>query len=260
MEIRYWWISIARLLIGGRQSTIRSACSINVQRSGEIDVRRPPLAKRLLGTAFAVLNLLAAPVAAETELAFYLGGQSLPHSVVTGSDPGHDTDLDFTAAWEGRSFEAPIYYGLRATQWRSDTFGWGAEFTHSKAYSDDDTRADHGFDRLELTDGVNIFTINAYRRWPNQIGSLTPYVGGGLGFAVPHVEVESTGGSTIGYQVTGAAVRWTAGATYNINETWGVFGEYQGTFSQHDIELDNGGSLETSLVTNALNIGVSFTF
>jgi len=26
------------------------------------------------------------------------------------------------------------------------------------------------------------------------------------------------------------------------------------------MELDNGGSLETSLVTNALNIGVSFTF
>jgi lipid A oxidase len=244
----------------GQHSTIRTTCSIVLERSGEIDVWRPTVTKSLLGTAFAVLNLLAAPVAAETDLAFYLGGQSLPHSVVTGSDPGNDPDLDFTAAWEGRSFEAPVYYGLRVTQWRSDTIGWGAEFTHSKAYSDDDTRADQGFDRLELTDGVNIFTINAYRRWPNQMGALTPYVGGGLGFAVPHVEVESDGGSTIGYQVTGAAMRWTAGATYSINKTWGVFGEYQGTFSQHDMQLDNGGSLETSLVTNALNIGVSFTF
>lgn len=213
----------------------------------------------LSAAAFAVLAL---PAAAETEFAFYFGGQSLPHSVVTRTDPGNveDPAPDFTAKWEGRPFEAPVYYGLRVTEWQTDTFGWGVEFTHSKAYSDEATRDKNGFDTLELTDGVNILTVNAYRRWPDQMGTLTPYVGGGLGFAIPHVEVESAGGSTIGYQITGGAIRWTAGASYAMSDSWGVFGEYQGTYSQHDMKLDNGGALETSLVTNALNIGVSYSF
>lgn len=210
----------------------------------------------------AAFSLLAAPAIAESEFAFYLGGQSSPHSVVTGTDPGNAIDAapDFTAKWEGRSFEAPIYYGLRWTQWRNDTFGWGVEFTHSKVYSDEATRTDNGFSRLELTDGVNILTVNAYRRWQDQFADLTPYVGGGIGFAIPHVEVESAGGSTIGYAITGGAVRWTAGASYALTDTWGVFAEYQGTYSQHDMELDNGGALETALITNALNVGVSYAF
>ena len=212
--------------------------------------------------AIAGFILFATPALAEMELAFYFGGQSSPHSVVTGTDPGNSVDVnpDFTAKWEGRSFEAPIYYGLRATRWQSETFGWGAEFTHSKVYSDKETQIESGFDTLELTDGVNILTVNAYRRWPNQMGALTPYVGAGVGIAIPHVEVSSDGGSTFGYQMTGGALRLTAGAKYAINTTWGVFGEYQNTVSFHKMDLDNGGSLETQLVTNALNIGVSYSF
>ena len=98
------------------------------------------------------------------------------------------------------------------------------------------------------------------RRWPNQWGNVTPYVGGGLGIAVPHVDIESAGGKTFGYQLTGPAVRWTAGASYDLNDQWAVFGEYQGTYSMNQIDLDSGGSLETDIITNALNLGVSFSF
>ncbi|WP_375254794.1 outer membrane protein [Yoonia sp.] len=206
--------------------------------------------------------LLAAPAMAETEFAFYLGGQSAPHSVVSGTDPGNATDEtpDFTAKWEGRSFEAPIYYGLRVTEWQTETFGWGVEFTHSKVYADTRTRVENGFDTLELTDGVNILTVNANRRWPDLIDGFTPYVNGGIGIGIPRVEVESAGGSTLGYQITGPAVRVTAGVNYAINDTWGVFGEYQNTISYHDMDLGNGGSLQTTLVTNALNVGVSYSY
>ena len=212
--------------------------------------------------AAAAFTLLAAPAVAETELTFYLGGQSSPHSVVSGTDPGNAVDPtpDFTAKWEGRSFEAPVYYGWRVTRWQTDTFGWGAEFTHAKVYSDQETRDEGGFDVLELTDGINILTLNAYRRWPDQWGALTPYVGGGLGISIPHVEVESAGGITNGYQITGAATRLTAGMSYAISDTWGVFGEVQNTVSFNDMELDNGGALESRIITNALNIGVSYSF
>lgn len=219
---------------------------------------------RNLGRAIvvALLGVVALPASAENELSFYIGVQESPHSTVTGTDPGNaiDPSLDFTAGWEGRSFAMPPYYGLRWTNWRSETLGWGVEYTHSKVYADDATLADNGFTRFELTDGLNIFTVNGMRRWPDQWGQFTPYVGGGIGFALPHVDVESAGGTTFGYQLTGAAIRWTAGASYDLNDDWAVFGEYQGTYSMHQIELDSGGSAETNIITNALNIGVSFSF
>ena len=55
-------------------------------------------------------------------------------------------------------------------------------------------------------------------------------------------------------------MRWTAGASYDLNDQWAVFGEYQGTYSMNQIDLDSGGSLETDIITNALNLGVSFSF
>jgi lipid A oxidase len=51
-----------------------------------------------------------------------------------------------------------------------------------------------------------------------------------------------------------------AGASHAISERWAVFGEYQGTYVWLDVDMDGGGSLETQLATNALNLGLSFAF
>jgi len=227
----------------------------------------PDVRKTLYSLTFAFLAAFgfAAPLAvsAQVELSFMLGSQSSPHSRVTGTDPDNpvSTDLDFLAGWEGRSFTAPIYYGVRATWWRDSSFGFGVEMSHGKVYADAETLAANGFDILEFTDGINIFTLNGLYRWPDRWGSFTPYVGGGLGVSVPYVEVQSGGGDpTFEYQLTGPAVRWLAGASYQISESWSVFGEYQGTYSVNTATLDNGGSLSTNIVTNALNVGVSFAF
>lgn len=210
--------------------------------------------------ALLMLPLLALPAAAEIELSFYTGYQTAPHSDVSGNDPGGVGDFDFNAAWKGKSFEMPPYYGLRATWWRTERFGLGVEFNHAKVYASDDTLADNGFDRLELTDGHNLVTVNAFYRWPQPDRRWTPYVGGGLGVAIPHVDVMTVGGKTFEYQLTGAAVVWMAGISYELNDTWSVFGEYKGSYSQNDIDLDNGGSMDTDIITNALNIGISYRF
>ncbi len=213
-----------------------------------------------LKTIFLSLALLA-PVsaAAESELSFYLGFQEASHSRVTGDD-GAGTDYDFLAAWEGRSFQAPPYWGLRGTYWVDDQWGVGLEFTHSKVYADDDTLDDNGFDVLEMTDGVNVLTVNAMRRF-NMDSRWTPYLGLGLGVAIPHVEVTPTGGEeTFEYQLTGVGARWLGGVGYEINDRWSVFGEYNGTFTMHEADLEGGGQLETDLVTHALNVGASFSF
>lgn len=200
---------------------------------------------------------------AEFELGVYGGVQTAPHSVVEGKDPGGLGDFDFTAGWEGRSFEVPYYYGLRGTWWRDGgRLGYGLEFNHAKVYADDETLEDEGLAILEFSDGINFLTANVFYRWnDNPAQRWTPYVGGGVGLSIPHVEFQSDGGDkTFEYQVTGPAVQWVAGISYDLTDRWRVFGEYKGTFSQNKADLDGGGELETNIITNALNVGVSFNF
>ncbi|KMW60428.1 hypothetical protein AIOL_000583 [Candidatus Rhodobacter oscarellae] len=199
---------------------------------------------------------------AESELSFYTGIQEAPHSRVEGNDPGGVGAFSFLSTWEGRSFEAPPHYGFRYTYWTSETLGFGVDFNHTKVYADDATLASSGFTNLEFTDGLNILTANVWRRWPDawMNGQVTPYVGAGIGLAIPHVDVSSAGGTTFEYQITGPAAMWALGAKYEFNERWGVFGEYKGTYSVNEAELTNGGTLSTDIITNALNFGVSFSF
>lgn len=223
----------------------------------EIRIRTVPLLRPILAALFALLPVAAA---AEIELSFYGGLQGAPHSDVSITGDGVLPDSDFTAGWEGRSFTAPPHYGVRATWWRTETLGFGLDFNHAKVYADDETLAESGLDHFEFSDGINILTLNAYRRWNEALGGLTPYVGGGVGLSIPHVEVVDDGTRTWGYQVTGPAVAWVAGVSFPISGQWSVFGEYKGTYSMNTADLDTGGTLETDIVTNALNLGVSFNF
>lgn len=215
-----------------------------------------------MNRAFALFScLIIAPASAfaEVELSFYGGVQSAPSSDISIRNDDVIPDDDFTQDWEGRSAEAPIYYGFRATRWQSPSFGYGLDFAHNKVYPTDDNLP-AGYDVLEFTDGLNTLTVNAYRRWTEAFGEVTPYVGGGVGVALPHVEVTNGASETFGYQLTGPAATLIAGATYSINEQWSVFGEYKGTYSSNTADLETGGTLETDIVTNAVNVGVSFNF
>ncbi len=208
-----------------------------------------PITSVLLGMAL----LLPSGAAGETEVSIYSGVQTAPHSVVTQSTLGRQT-----IGWKGRSFDAPPYYGLRAVWWRTPKLGFGIEVNHAKVYAD--RPAAHGYDRLEFTDGLNLITASVWRRFPNQT-RVTPYVGAGLGVAVPHVDVQPTGQAhTFGYQLTGPAVQWVAGAAWRMDDRWSLFGEYKGSYSKHRATLESGGTLRTNLITNALNLGVSFRY
>ncbi|WP_210530116.1 outer membrane beta-barrel protein [Rubellimicrobium arenae] len=206
--------------------------------------------------------MIATPAFAEVELSFYGGWQTAPHSGVTIDNGPAGVDPDFTAGWEGRSFEAPIHAGARATWWMGNNYGFGVDINHTKVYADDETLEESGLEHFEFSDGLNILTVNGYRRWPEAFGRVTPYVGAGVGVAVPHVEVidDETGSRTWEYQLSGPAVALIAGASLPITDRWSVFGEYKGTYSQNEVDLDDGGTLETDVVTNAINVGVSFSF
>ncbi len=199
------------------------------------------------------LPLFASMAQAEVELSFYGGTQSSPHSTIDDSVLG-----EARVRWLGKSFAAPPYYGVRATWWKTEKLGFGVEINHAKVYSENPTVL--GYDVLEFTDGLNLVTANIFRRFPND-SRFTPYVGGGLGVAVPHVEIQRTGESkTFEYQLTGPAAILVIGTTYEINDRWSVFAEYKGSYSRNKAKVDAGGTLTTNIVTNALNLGASFNF
>ncbi len=227
-------------------------------------MRLPALTRLTAALALSLAALLPAarPAAAEVTLSFYTGYQTAPHSRFEGNDG--TADFSFLSEWEGRSFEMPPYYGLRAMWWRDENWGWGAEFTHAKVYASDETLADNGLETLEMSDGINILTANLMYRWPGQWagGRVTPYVGGGLGVAIPHIEYQNDAGGpeTFEYQISGPAARWILGASYAINDTWSVFGELNGTYSSNKGDLEGGGEWESDIITNAINVGLTYSF
>ncbi len=120
-----------------------------------------------------------------------------------------------------------------------------------------------GLNNLEFTDGHNIITANIHRRWKDRWwqGRVTPFVTAGIGLAVPHVDIEPVGGpSTFDYQVTGPAARLGAGVSMALTERVSTFAEYQFTYSDNKAKLDGGGTLKTKLITNAINVGISYHF
>ncbi|RYH09953.1 outer membrane protein [Tropicimonas sp. IMCC6043] len=218
--------------------------------------------QRLL-IALTATAAMALPAAAEVELSFYTGVQEVFSSHVRGEDSNGD-DFDFLADWEGKSFEMPPHWGVRATWWRSERLGFGVEFEHTKAYASDATREEFGFDTLEFTDGLNSLTANVFYRWPGiwAEGKITPYVGAGVGLAIPHVEVTRTGSDdeTFEYQLAGPSAMIAAGVSYALNEKWALFGEYKSTFSMVSTDLDGGGNLDSNMSTWGINLGVSYSF
>ena len=120
------------------------------------------------------------------EVSIYGGLQSSPHSRITGKHSTSGAQYSELVGWEGKSFDAPIYYGIRTTFWRSDKLSYGAEFTHTKAYAPNKALQSAGFDRLEFTDGHNIITLNINKRW--ELGEFNTYSLVGLGIAIPHVD------------------------------------------------------------------------
>ena len=218
------------------------------------------MARLICSFLFLSIFVLTQNVNAQSiEIGVYGGIQSSPHSRITGKHSTSGAQYSELVGWEGKSFDAPIYYGIRTTFWRNDKLGYGAEFTHTKAYAPSNALQNAGFDRLEFTDGHNIITFNINRRW--DLGEFKTYSLVGLGIAMPHVDALPSGGlHTFEYQYTGPAVRAAVGLSRNLNEDFSIFTEYQFTASDNKVSLRNGGTLNTKLLTNAVNVGVSYNF
>ncbi|MEL6437383.1 MAG: outer membrane beta-barrel protein, partial [Pseudomonadota bacterium] len=135
------------------------------------------MAARILGMAIGLLAASTGAAQAEFQFSAYGGWQTAPHSLVTVT--GTDA-REFTAGWEGRSFQMPPYYGVRATWWMDFAPAWGIslDFTHAKVYADEETFANDiaDWDRFEFSDGINFLTVNGMYRY-QKFERFEPYAG-----------------------------------------------------------------------------------
>lgn len=216
------------------------------------------LALALFAGVSSVLNVGTAY--AEATFSVYGGHNSSPHSVVK-----YDLNLGAgpqraTVGWDGKSFEMPPYYGVRATWWLESKpeIGLAIDFSHSKVYA---SPLPAGLNILEFTDGINILTANALYRY--QTGSrFTPYGGLGIGASIPSVEVANVAGTskTKNLQLGGVAVQGFVGVDVAINENWSVFGELKSAYTMIEGDLSGGGSVSTNLISNQIIFGVTYKF
>jgi len=197
---------------------------------------------------------------AESEFSVYGGVQSSPHSTVTNTK----ANTSFYTGWKGESFSFPIYAGWRYTNWADDDWGYALNYSHTKAISTDQGGSNDktGYTRLEFTDGANPITVMALRRFSYR--EVRPYVGAGLGISVPHVEVKwsnstYTSAKTFEYQYGGPVATLVGGFSYPYSEKWSFFSDFQMHYMKMNVAID-GGRLKTNLITNALNVGVSYRF
>jgi lipid A oxidase len=206
------------------------------------------------------VTLVASQACAEMAISAYGGAQSAPHSTVDVTGP--TAPISFTAGWEGKSFSAPQYWGLRGTWWMEDVgqpnLGISLDYTHAKIYADGETLGKTGWSHFEFTDGLNLLTLNALYRFPIENSRFTPYVGAGAGINVPHVEVTRSQGTTASYQFGGATIQAQAGVDIRISERWSAFAEYKGNYSWINTDIDSGDKLKTNIMTNAVNFGITY--
>jgi lipid A oxidase len=209
------------------------------------------------------LFLTPAPAMAELQLSIYGGANTVSDGDLTLDNGAGPTDFDVD--WEGRSFEMPLYWGLRGTYWLTDhgapRWGIGVDYTHAKAETDRDGALAAAFSHLEFTHGLNSITLNGLYRAPVS-DRFTFYTGAGAGASVPHVEVDTTAPttSTDEYQLTGPVVQALAGASVGLGRRFSMFGEYKASYSWNDVDLNGGGSLDADLLIHHFALGLSVSF
>ena len=222
---------------------------------------------------------------AEVELSIFTGVALSQDSDLHLQQPG-GTDLTFhDVSIEGRDFDDPPYYGARLLWFPSELshWGFGAEFFHMKMYAqtdaivqvtgrrngvgvNDNERVDNTIQSFSLSHGLNYALGDIVYRWQpghrgeDFLGRLEPYVGVGLGAAIPHVESTVGGKFHEEYQLHGPGVEALAGMNIALTHHIGLMFEYKFTYANLDSLDIPGGSIEVTPLNHHIVTGLTFSF
>ncbi|HXF06130.1 MAG TPA: hypothetical protein VNM72_12065 [Blastocatellia bacterium] len=221
----------------------------------------------------------------EWVIAAYLGGARTAASTLKISQPARDTELAFDAVrFDGRSFDPPLYYGVRGSYFiRGLSFlGIEAEFIHLKVYSDPTqpvrvTGRHRGVplerelplgqivQEYSISHGANLLLFNLAARWrmrPNPEDSRSRFVLAtrfGLGPTIPHTESTIEGEQQQQYEWGRAAWQWSAGLEFHLWQGLYALGEYKFTRTRQRGQIV-GGFAESLLRTHHGVFGLTYHF
>lgn len=238
---------------------------------------------------FCLLALLfagaTAGARAEFVVSFFSGVSSAENNDLHYRQAG-GTDLTFhDVSYHTKDFGSPIYYGGRVAYFLPEQshWGFGLEFFHSKIYLDtgDSVRVTgkRGGDPVNDVEPINatitgfncshglnfLFADAMYRFYLGQrdkdfLGRFQPYLGAGVGAAIPHVEFSSETTHFEEYQFHGPAFEGLAGINFDITKYLGLFAEYKFTYVDLDHLSIPGGSIGVAPMQNHLIFGASVRF
>jgi lipid A oxidase len=204
-----------------------------------------------------VATLLANPVnAGSWEASVFTGLQNSGSSSVSGEGPGGVGAFFFSTDWDMGSLDGMDYLGARATYWIDARNGVAVTLTRSTAVATATPAA--GVSDVSF-DGTLTLTADALHRW-NANGRLRPYVGLGLGVAMPDASVTFASGATERPDAMGFAANAMAGASYKLDARTSAFAELHVSHTRYDMDLSSGGSLKTDMTSTAINVGLSYRF
>lgn len=216
---------------------------------------------------------------------YFLGlAHTLP-STVTISQPSLNTQLEFeNVQFQGRSFNKPLYYGIRTSffQHRKSVIGAEAEFIHLKVYAETENRVQVSgtnqgvpiardirlgdiVGHYSISHGVNLLLFNIVGRHSiersaaHPRGRLILTARGGIGATIPHTESEINGQAQEQYEWGRLAWQLTGGAEFHLGRGWYGLGEYKFTRTRQQGKVFSG-TAESLLRSHHAVFGISYHF
>jgi opacity protein-like surface antigen len=218
-------------------------------------------------------------------VAAFVGGARTGDSDLRVSQPALGNDLTFERVrFRSRSFDPPLYYGLRGGYFlpRLPSLGFEAEFIHLKVYSNPGQRVrvtglrrGSPFDRelalgevvqqYSISHGVNLLLFNVaarrgVRRGPDSPdGRLIFTARAGVGPTLPHTESSVEGQRQEQYEVGRLAWQAAGGAEFGLWRGLYALAEYKFTHTRQRGEIFSGRA-ESLLRTHHGVFGLSYHF
>jgi Outer membrane protein beta-barrel domain len=237
---------------------------------------------RLVSILIVLASIQAQPASAQWMIGAYIGWAAPFKTNVRVDSSANATDVLFDdVRFQTKSFESPLYYGIRAGRTLGTRFGAELEMTHLKVFAEVDTpvmasgsirgTAPNGvitprsiMDQLNVSHGMNMVLANFVTRFP--LGS--PAGGGtravlitrfGIGPTVSHTEGNVLGMTAEHYESGGLAMQGAAGMEFPIWKGVYLLGEYKYTASWQHLSVGSA-AVEMSPATHHLVSGITYHF
>jgi lipid A oxidase len=237
------------------------------------------MAGRLLAAVTLASLCAAGPARADWMAAAYLGGATTQSNTLTLQQPALGTRAVLTnVEYASRSFESPLYYGVRLTRYFG-RLGIEGELVHLKAYARPDRPVGvsgtldgaqinatvpfgSAVERFSASHGLNYVLVNAVLRHRTGTGAsprawVEARAGGGI--AIPHGESRIAEVDQEQYEFGGAAFDVAAGAQIRIARQLYATADYKLTTSAPSISVASG-TISGRFTSHHLTAGLAAHF